>query len=63
VSRGVVANLERRFAPLTDGIHVEALVNFVDCTIECAARLFDKIAQAISLPSAQTLEQWLDRTG
>ena len=49
--------------PLADGIHSEALANFVDCTVEYATDLFDKIAEAISLPSAQALEEWLDRTG
>jgi hypothetical protein len=49
--------------PLPGGIHSEALASFVDCTVEYATDLFDKIAEAISLPSAQALEEWLDRTG
>lgn len=49
--------------PLPDGVHPEALANFVDCTVNYASDLFDRIANAISLPSAQSLEEWLDRTG
>ncbi|OBA60361.1 hypothetical protein A5647_00900 [Mycobacterium sp. 1100029.7] len=48
---------------LTDGIHLAALDNFVTSTVEYGADLFDKIEQAISLPSADALEQWMDRTG
>ena len=48
--------------PVRDGIHVEALTDFIGRTVSCGADLFDKINDAISLPSAQTLEHWLDRT-
>jgi hypothetical protein len=49
--------------PLPAGIHQEALGNFIECTIEYATDLFNKVAEAVSLPSAQSLEEWLDRTG
>jgi hypothetical protein len=48
---------------LTDGIHLPALGNFVKSTVEYGADLFDKIEQALGLPSAHALEQWMDRTG
>jgi hypothetical protein len=49
--------------PLANGIHDEALGNFIDRTIECAIQLFDKIAESMSLPSVQTMEQWLSSSG
>ena len=49
--------------PLADGIHVEALGNFIDSTIECTIQLYDRIAEGISLPSVQTLEHWLSSSG
>ncbi|TAM68879.1 YbjN domain-containing protein [Mycobacterium sp.] len=48
---------------LSDGIHLEALGNLVRSAVEYGADLFAKIEQAIRLPSAHTLEQWMDRTG
>ncbi|MCV7028130.1 YbjN domain-containing protein [Mycobacterium sherrisii] len=48
---------------LTDGIHLAALGNFVKSAVEYGTDLFAKIEQAIALPSAQALEQWMDRTG
>jgi hypothetical protein len=48
---------------VTDGIHLPALGNFVKSTVEYGADLFDKIEQALGLPSAHALEQWMDRTG
>ncbi|MGD1172297.1 YbjN domain-containing protein [Mycobacterium seoulense] len=48
---------------LTDGIHIEALGNLVRSTVEYGADLFEKIERAICLPSAHTLEEWMDRTG
>jgi Putative bacterial sensory transduction regulator len=48
---------------LTDGIHVEALGNLVRSSVEYGADLFEKIERAICLPSAHTLEEWMDRTG
>jgi hypothetical protein len=49
--------------PLGAGIHVEALGNFIEHTISCAAESFDKIADAVRVPSSQTLEAWLHHTG
>lgn len=48
---------------LSDGIHLEALGNLVRSAVEHGADLFAKIEQAIRLPSAHALEQWMDRTG
>jgi Putative bacterial sensory transduction regulator len=48
--------------PLSKGIHFEAVAEFIGYTTRCAPDLFDKIAEAISLPSTETLERWLDRT-
>jgi hypothetical protein len=48
---------------LTEGVHLEGLGNFVKSTVEYGADLFEKIEQAICLPSADTLEEWMDRTG
>ncbi|SPM33347.1 hypothetical protein MRAB57_1151 [Mycobacterium rhizamassiliense] len=48
---------------LADGIHVAALGNFIKSGVEYGADLFAKIDQAISLPSADALEEWMDRTG
>jgi hypothetical protein len=48
--------------PLSKGIHFEAVAEFIGYTTRCAGDLFDKIAEAISLPSTETLERWLDRT-
>jgi Putative bacterial sensory transduction regulator len=45
--------------PLKDGIHFEALTRFIDYTLTAAFDLFDKINEALRLPSAQTLETWL----
>lgn len=45
--------------PMTPGVHLEALTTFVDCAIGCSMDLFDKIAESLELPSAQTLETWL----
>ena len=47
---------------LPKGIHFEALVELIDGATACAADLFEKVAAAMSLPSTQTLERWLDRT-
>jgi putative sensory transduction regulator len=46
---------------LTDGIHIEALGNFIRSTVEYGTDLFEKIERAICLPSADALEQWMDR--
>jgi hypothetical protein len=48
---------------LADGIHLEALGHFIRSGVEYGADLFGKIDQAISLPSADALEEWMDRTG
>ncbi|WP_156746915.1 hypothetical protein [Mycobacterium sp. E2733] len=48
---------------LTDGIHIEALGNLVRSTVGYGPDLFQKIERAICLPSAGTLEEWMDRTG
>lgn len=48
---------------LTDGIHLDGLGNFIKSTVEYGADLIEKIEQAVSLPSADTLEEWMDRTG
>ncbi|OBH45550.1 YbjN domain-containing protein [Mycobacterium mantenii] len=48
---------------LSDGIHVEALGNLIKSAVEYGGDLFAKIEQAIGLPSAHALEQWMDRTG
>ncbi len=48
--------------PLSKGIHFEAVAEFIRYTTRCARDLFDKIAEAISLPSTETLERWLDHT-
>jgi Putative bacterial sensory transduction regulator len=48
---------------LPKGIHFDGLVELIGCTTACAGDLFDKIAAAMRLPSTQTLEGWLDRTG
>ncbi|GLE52659.1 YbjN domain-containing protein [Mycobacterium montefiorense] len=48
---------------LTDGVHLAALGNFIRSTVEYGADLIDKIEQAICLPSADALEEWMDRTG
>ena len=48
---------------LTDGIHLAALGNFIKSTVEYGADLIEKIEQAICLPSADALEEWMDRTG
>jgi Putative bacterial sensory transduction regulator len=48
---------------LTDGIHIEALGNFIRASVEYGADLFEKIERALCLPSAHALEQWMDRTG
>jgi hypothetical protein len=45
--------------PLKHGIHFDALARFIDCSITGSLDLFDKIDQAIRVPSAQTLESWL----
>lgn len=45
------------------GIHIEALGKLIKSTVEYGADLFAKIDQAISLPSADALEEWMDRTG
>jgi hypothetical protein len=47
---------------LAEGIHFEALASFITITIRSAMKLFDRINQTISLPSARTLEQWLNCT-
>lgn len=48
---------------LSDGIHLDGLGNFIKSTVEYGADLIEKIEQAISLPSADALEEWMDRTG
>jgi Putative bacterial sensory transduction regulator len=48
---------------LTDGIHLESLGNFIKSTVEYGADLIEKIERAVCLPSADALEQWMDRTG
>jgi hypothetical protein len=60
---GRIAVVGESAYPLADGIHVDALGNFINSSIRGGAKLFDKVAQAISVPSAQTLEDWLNRTG
>ena len=47
---------------LTDGVHIEALGNFIRSTVEYGTDLFEKIEKAVCLPSADALEQWMDRT-
>lgn len=49
--------------PLMGGIHFEALTNFLDCAIGCSMDRFDKIAESLEVPSAQTLETWLRPAG
>jgi hypothetical protein len=49
--------------PLMEGIHLEALGRFIDYTIRGSFELFDRIAEAIELPSAKTLETWLREAG
>ncbi|MEE3751568.1 YbjN domain-containing protein [Mycobacterium intracellulare] len=48
---------------LSDGIHFEALGHLVKSAVEYGADLFAKIEQAVRLPSADALEEWMDRTG
>lgn len=48
---------------LSDGIHLEALGNLIRSAVEYGVDLFAKIEQAVCLPSAHALEQWMDRTG
>jgi hypothetical protein len=48
---------------LSDGIHLEALGNLVESAVEYGRDLFAKIERAICLPSADALEEWMDRTG
>lgn len=47
---------------LPQGIHFEALAEIIDATTTCAGDLFEKIISAMSLPSASTMQRWLDRT-
>ena len=47
---------------LPKGVHYDGLAEILECTLACAGDLFDAVNAAISLPSTQTLEQWLDRT-
>lgn len=47
---------------LTDGIHLDGLGNFIKSTAEYGTDLIEKIERAISLPSADALEEWMDRT-
>jgi len=61
--RGRIAVVGESAFPLTDGIHLDGLGNFINCSIRGGSKLFDKVAQATGVPSAQTLEEWLDRTG
>ncbi|MCV7409995.1 hypothetical protein AWC05_22970 [Mycobacterium florentinum] len=48
---------------LTDGIHLDALGNFIKSTVEYGTDLIEKIERAVCLPSADALEEWMDRTG
>jgi hypothetical protein len=48
---------------LSDGIHIEALGGLIKSAVEYGGDLFSKIEQAVCLPSADALEQWMDRTG
>lgn len=48
---------------LTDGIHLEGLGHLVRSAVEYGVDLFARIDQAVCLPSADALEQWMDRTG
>lgn len=45
---------------LPEGIHFEAVAEFIDATNACASDLFGKITAAMALPSAPTLQRWLD---
>ena len=48
--------------PLTHGIHFEAFAGFADHTIKSAIDLFDRITEAVELPSSRTLDLWLRQT-
>jgi hypothetical protein len=48
---------------LTDGIHLDGLSNFIKSTVEYGTDLIEKIERAVCLPSADALEEWMDRTG
>jgi hypothetical protein len=60
---GRIAVVGESAFPLGDGIGIDALGNFINSSIRSGAKLFDKVAQATSVPSVRTLEEWLDRTG
>ena len=60
---GRIAVVGETAFPLTDGIHIDALGNFINSSIRAGAKLFDKVARATAVPSVRTLEEWLDRTG
>lgn len=47
---------------LSDGIHLEALASLIKSAVEYGRDLFTKIEQAVNLPSADALEEWMDRT-
>lgn len=47
---------------LSDGIHIEALGNLIKSAVEYGGDLFSKIERAVRLPSADALEEWMDRT-
>ncbi|MGV9950277.1 YbjN domain-containing protein [Rhodococcus aetherivorans] len=49
--------------PLMDGIHSALFATLADYTIETAATLFERVAEAVEIPSAQTLEAWFRTTG
>ncbi len=57
---GRVAVVAENCYPLTEGIHFAAFTVFADATIAGAVRLFERISQSIELPSAHTLQLWLD---
>lgn len=59
---GFVAVVGENAHLLTDGIHLEALGNLVRSTVDYGADLFAKIERTLSLPSAEAMERWMDRT-
>ncbi|HTQ17101.1 YbjN domain-containing protein [Mycobacterium sp.] len=49
--------------PLKYGVHFEALGRFIDYTVNAAFELFERIGDAIQLPSAGTLQAWWGQAG
>lgn len=48
---------------LSEGIHIEALGSLIKSAVEYGGDLFSKIDRTVCLPSADALEEWMDRTG